>query len=76
MELLIDFLDIEINVLDTKVRSPHTHPTAIAQDTSSEQTSNEFTWTDSKSDLVELLQGILLLGSIGGFNQKEASEII
>lgn len=78
VEYLIDFLDMELGILDTKTKFP---AAAIINDIegntpSGKKIKSDFTWTDNKTDLIEILQSILLLRSINGGKVKKNEFIL
>lgn len=78
MEYLIDFLDMELGLLDTKAKFPATTTTNDAKSVSiaDKKEKSDFTWTDSKSDLIEILHSILLLRSINKGKVKKSDFIL
>lgn len=78
MEYLIDFLDMELGLLDTKAKFPATTTTNDAKSVSiaDKKEKSDFTWTDSKSDLIEILHSILLLRSINNGKVKKSDFIL
>lgn len=78
VEYLLDFLDLELGILDTKAKFP---AAASKKDTNTKFTVEEgvksdYTWTDNKTDLIEILQGILLLKSINNGKVKKSDFVL
>lgn len=67
VEYLLDFLDLELCVLDTKTKFPSASAVAnYLEPVMNPQITNtsEFTWTDNKTHLIEIIESILHLRSI------------
>lgn len=78
MEYLLDFLDMELSILETKTKFPSAASIKTIGEHSppDKKLKSDFTWTDSKSDLIEILQSILLLRSINRGKVKKNEFII
>lgn len=75
IEFIIDFLDLEIDIIDKRIRYPDFKELRFEHKNNSPENSI-YKWTDRKSDLIEVLQGITLLGSINDGNIKKSDFII
>lgn len=67
VEYLVDFLDLELCVLDTKTKFPSASAVANYLEPVLDPQiagNSEFTWTDNKTHLVEIIESILRLRSI------------
>lgn len=75
IEFIIDFLDLEIDIIDKRIKYPDLQRKHQTID-SKVSAVDSYKWTDNKSDLIEVLQAIVLLGSINEGKVKKNDFIV